>query len=88
MGEVYKPSSTRDLKESGGWRLLLYGLLVFVIGYVAYSFGAISYGILLGLMALSLALALGAGVELRFYQLKLQLRNIERMLEELKSRQH
>jgi hypothetical protein len=82
---LYKPSPLRNLRESGAWHLLVYAFLVLFIGNEAYAFRIVSYEILLGLMALALALALGAGVELRFYELKLQLRNIERLLLDIKA---
>jgi hypothetical protein len=88
MGEpkADRPSALRDLKQSGAWRYLFYAFVVFGVGDLAYSGRLISYEVMLGLMAVCLALALGAGVEVRFYELKMQLRNIERMLEDVKNR--
>lgn len=56
------------------------------IGDGACTLGWISYAIMPGLVVVSLSLALGASMELRFYVSKVQLRNIERVQEDVKNR--
>ncbi len=84
---MYKPSIVRDLKNSGGLWLLIFAFVLLFAGYESYAFGVIQYPTMLGILALSVALALGADIEYRFYQLKLQLRSIERMIRDLKEHQ-
>ena len=84
--------SLEDLKKSGGRRYLLYGLLLYVVGYITYSV-LVSRGQLelatatfLGVMSIGIALVITALTETRLYEIKTTLERIERILNELKER--
>ena len=90
MGEepISKHSGLEDLKKSGAARLLFFAVVSLAASGLAWvTFPPLkadfftTYAISLALSAVGIALALAALQEYRFHQLKIQLRNLERMIE-------
>lgn len=85
-----KQSALHDLKKSGASRFLFFAIVMLIAGIAVWftlpplkaDFFTI-YSISLGLSAVGIALALAAAQEYRFYQIKIQLRNLERMIQKV-----